>query len=211
MDSGRWRLLGITHWDLVRSDWLIERRAERFAQGLSARERAAGPTDGIARSPAEVVAAIRSIRAAVIGTDAHHADIDPARDMLSFWSAMNGRDVRTLQRFRDHIHIAHITAYAKTREEGHEQYNVSEDEIAYLADGPWKSHTFWRSDLEAMQAANRQILGYPESHPAAVLRRYRPTDEIDPRPVRKGLEGERSWTADRLASLEVVRWWRYME
>lgn len=48
--------------------------------------------------------------------------------------------------------------------------------MAVLADGPWARHTYWRSDLEAMQEASRSM-GYADEHPSAVLRRYHPTED----------------------------------
>lgn len=49
-------------------------------------------------------------------------------------------------------------------------------EVAVLADGPWAPRRYWRADLEAMQHASR-AMGYPDQHPSAILRGYRPTDE----------------------------------
>lgn len=52
-------------------------------------------------------------------------------------------------------------------------------EVAVLADGPWAPRRYWRDDLEAMQHASR-AMGYPDGHPAAVLRGYHPTDAHSP-------------------------------
>jgi hypothetical protein len=54
-------------------------------------------------------------------------------------------------------------------------------ELVVLVDGPWARRCYWRSDLEAMQQASR-AMGYPDGHPAAVLRGYRATDEHQPHP-----------------------------
>jgi hypothetical protein len=46
-------------------------------------------------------------------------------------------------------------------------------EVAVLADGPWAPRAYWRDELEAMQQASARM-GYPDAHPSAVLRGYRP-------------------------------------
>jgi len=52
-------------------------------------------------------------------------------------------------------------------------------ELAVLVDGPWAPRCYWRDELEDMQAASRRM-GYPDDHPSAALRAYRPTDERAP-------------------------------
>lgn len=64
-------------------------------------------------------------------------------------------------------------------------------ELAVLADGPWAPRCYWRDELEDMQAAS-QRMGYPDDHPSAVLRAYRPTDERAPHPHNPGHDG-RVW------------------
>ncbi len=52
---------------------------------------------------------------------------------------------------------------------------VAGAELAALGEGPWAGAWYWREDLEAQQVASRRM-GYPDDHPCAVMRRYRPTD-----------------------------------
>ena len=54
-------------------------------------------------------------------------------------------------------------------------------ELVVLVGGPWARRCYWRDDLEAMQQASRNM-GYPDDHPSAVLRDYRPTDQHQPHP-----------------------------
>jgi hypothetical protein len=54
-------------------------------------------------------------------------------------------------------------------------------ELAYLADGPWKGHWYWRRDLEQKQRA-AQRMGYSPDHPAGVMRGYHPTKTWRPHP-----------------------------
>ena len=69
---------------------------------------------------------------------------------------------------------------------------VNGREVVVLGDGPWARHWYWRDDLEAMQAASRAV-GYPDQHPAAVLRHYRPTDQHQRHPDDPGRDGK-VWT-----------------
>ena len=64
-------------------------------------------------------------------------------------------------------------------------------ELAVLVDGPRKSRWFWRADLEQMQAA-AQRMGHRLERPAAVYRRYRPTQEWVEHPTEPGVHG-RAW------------------
>lgn len=52
-------------------------------------------------------------------------------------------------------------------------------ELVVLIDGPWARRCYWRADLEAMQQASRDT-GYGDTHPSAVLRGYRPTEQHQP-------------------------------
>lgn len=65
-------------------------------------------------------------------------------------------------------------------------------ELAVLADGPWAPRWYWGDDLEAMQQASRRT-GHPDSHPAAVLRNYRPTGRWIDHPTEPDVRG-RAWT-----------------
>lgn len=61
-------------------------------------------------------------------------------------------------------------------------------ELAMLADGPWANRWYWRDNLEAMQAASAR---YPDGHPCAEHRGYRPTNEYRDNP--EGLGSGRVW------------------
>lgn len=100
MDSGEWRERGVSHWHLVRTEWGMHDR-ERFDgdRVSAARMRA---TDGVARSPGEVVA--------WLGQEAPRTEYG---DELAFWSAMRGQDCHRLRRLSDR-RIAHVDAYAMT-------------------------------------------------------------------------------------------------
>lgn len=62
-------------------------------------------------------------------------------------------------------------------------------ELAVLIGGPWRLRWYWRDELEAMQAAADR---YPDSHPAAQLGHYRPTDEHRDHPTQVDVTG-RAW------------------
>ncbi|WP_226361039.1 hypothetical protein [Pseudonocardia sp. ICBG1142] len=62
-------------------------------------------------------------------------------------------------------------------------------ELAVLVGGPWRGHWYWTDDLEAIQHASRR---YPDSHPAAELRSYRPSNEFVPHPHEPEVTG-RLW------------------
>ncbi len=62
-------------------------------------------------------------------------------------------------------------------------------ELAVLVDGPWRGRWYWRADLAAMQTAAAR---YPDGHPAAELRTYRPSNEFVPHPVEDDITG-RIW------------------
>ena len=64
-------------------------------------------------------------------------------------------------------------------------------ELAALVDGPQALRWFWREDLEQMQAA-AQRRGHPPTHPAAVYRRYRPTQEWIAHPTEPDVHA-RAW------------------
>lgn len=61
------------------------------------------------------------------------------------------------------------------------EHAASTRELAVLVDGPWAHRWYWRDQLEAMQRASRTV-GYPDEHPSAVLRGYRPTGTRRPHP-----------------------------
>ncbi len=63
-------------------------------------------------------------------------------------------------------------------------------ELAVCANAPRRPAWFWRDQLEA-QAASSARMGYPDDHPAAVFRRYVPTDELVAHPIEDGVTG--SW------------------
>ncbi len=63
-----------------------------------------------------------------------------------------------------------------------------ERQLVVLADGPWARCWYWRDDLEAMQQASRNV-GYSDTHPAAVLRPYQPTDQHQAHPHNEGRSG----------------------
>lgn len=62
-------------------------------------------------------------------------------------------------------------------------------ELAALVNGPFRLRWYWRDELEQMQSASRR---YADAHPAARLRRYRPTDEQCPQPIEPDVTG-RAW------------------
>ncbi|WP_226353032.1 hypothetical protein [Pseudonocardia sp. ICBG601] len=62
-------------------------------------------------------------------------------------------------------------------------------ELAVLVDGPWRGRWYWADDLAAMQDASRR---YPDGHPAAELRTYRPSGEFVPHPHEPDVTG-RLW------------------
>ncbi|WP_226363364.1 hypothetical protein [Pseudonocardia sp. ICBG1142] len=62
-------------------------------------------------------------------------------------------------------------------------------ELAVLVDGPWRGRWYWADDLAAMQHASRR---YPDGHPAAELRTYRPSNEFVPHPGEPEVTG-RLW------------------
>jgi hypothetical protein len=64
-------------------------------------------------------------------------------------------------------------------------------ELAVLVDGPWKHHWYYRDELEAMQEGSR-AMNYPDDHPAAQLRHYRPTHSWQPHPFEVGASA-REW------------------
>jgi|GEM_PF-5394582 len=73
-------------------------------------------------------------------------------------------------------------------------------ELAALTDGRWAPRWYWRDDLEAMQAASRRM-SYPDEHPAAVLRAYRPTETwIDPPPSQTSAAAGGTTSSQRLPS-----------
>jgi len=84
-------------------------------------------------------------------------------------------------------------------------------ELAVLVDGPQALRWFWRTDLEQMQAA-AQRMGHAPEHPAAVYRRYQPTQEWITHPTEPGAHG-RAWrhhqppTAPRRVLVTGSRTW----
>lgn len=72
-----------------------------------------------------------------------------------------------------------------------ERTDTADRELAVLVDGPWAPRWYWRDELEAMQATSRRM-GYPDQHPAAVLRGYRPTGERVAHPHNPDRDG-RAW------------------
>ncbi len=72
-----------------------------------------------------------------------------------------------------------------------ERTEAADRELAVLVDGPWAPRWYWRDELEAMQATSRRM-GYPDQHPAAVLRGYRPTGERVAHPHNPDRDG-RAW------------------
>ena len=69
---------------------------------------------------------------------------------------------------------------------------LSGRELVVLSGGPWPPCWYWRNEFEDMQQASRNT-GYPDDHPAAVLRGYAPTDEWRPHPDEPDVAG-RVWT-----------------
>ncbi|WP_226360912.1 hypothetical protein [Pseudonocardia sp. ICBG1142] len=62
-------------------------------------------------------------------------------------------------------------------------------ELAVLVDGPWRGRWYWAADLTAMQTASDR---YPDSHPAAELRTYAPTETWTEHPTEPEVTG-RVW------------------
>ncbi|WP_224392902.1 hypothetical protein [Pseudonocardia sp. ICBG1293] len=77
-------------------------------------------------------------------------------------------------------------------------------ELAVLVDGPWQGRWYWRADLTAMQTAARR---YPDSHPAAELRTYTPTETWTEHPVEPGVTG-RVWRHHPTTTTTPATFWR---
>lgn len=110
VDSGEWRVAGVTHWHLTRADYRISDR-ERFDNDRARRQR---PNRGIARTPHEVVAWKLVAQWAVYAEAGLSTRGDwRLSEEIVMWFAMRGDDCRGLARISEE-RIAHLDAWAMT-------------------------------------------------------------------------------------------------
>lgn len=113
IDSGLWRVAGVTHWHLTRADYRISDR-ERFDNDRVAWARRQRPNRGIARTPHEVVAWKQVAKWAVYAEAGLPVRVNwRLSEEIVMWFAMRGDDCRGLARISEE-RVAHLDAWAMT-------------------------------------------------------------------------------------------------
>lgn len=113
VDSGQWRVAGVTHWHLVQTEWRMFDR-DRFDNDRVAQVRRQRPNRGIARTPLGVARWRVVARWTIYANAGLSTRVDwRASEEIAFWSAMRGEDSHGLARMSDE-RIARLDTYAMT-------------------------------------------------------------------------------------------------